>query len=418
MSMPTDRRVRRTDLSCKGTTLMSHRSRQVGLVIAALVLAACAPHRPAPGALAPVHARGTNEMRLADITVLDAWEQRRVALLRNDGDDLSARSVALARAGAWLVFAREAYVSQPHSRNADDALAEARTLMAPYERADDAPTTRSALATSADRISPDNWAEVERLASTPGAVGDVASLAEAEIELVRAADQPVRSLAPAVVLAGSSREPITSAVALPTTVTGTSVSPLSCPAVQHIARAVALLGDADVVLQGEARQAAKIDKLQQDERVRARLLHFARASDNVGMPSAALLSGVAGALRTHPELQLVIEGHADPRGSTDDNRTLSGRRATTVRDILADSGVSDDRMLVRQFGARRRAAAGTTVIDYARDRRVQLKFLLPDGEELPIIDDSAVDLQIERVVTRSAAVRRRAGIRRSTRPPR
>lgn len=418
MSMLTDRRVHRTDLSCKGTTRMSHRSRQVGLVIAALVVAACAPHRPAPGALAPVSARSTNEMRIADLAVLDAWEQRRVALLRNDGDDLSARAIALARAGAWLVFAREAYLGQPHSRNADDALAEARTLMAPYERADDAPTTRSALATSADRVSPDNWAEIERLASTPGAVGDVASLAEAEIELVRAAAPPVRPRAPAVMLAGSSREPIRSAVVLPTTVSETSVSPLSCPAVQHIARAIALIGEADVLQQGQARQLAKIESLKQDERVRARSLHFALASDMVGMPSAAMLSGVAGALRAHPELQLVIEGHADPRGGTDDNRTLSGRRATMVRDILADSGVTDDRMLVRQFGARRRAAAGTTVIDYARDRRVQLKFLFPDGEELPITDDSAVDLQIERVVKRSAALRRRPGTRRIVKAPR
>ena len=418
MSMPTDRRARRTDLSFRGTTLMSHRSRQALLVLAALVAGACAPHRPAPGALAPVSARNTNEMRLADLAVIEGWERRRTALLRNDGDDLPSRAVALARAGAWLVFAREAYMSRPHSHDTDDALSEARTLMAPYERADDAQTTRSALATSADRISPDNWAEIERLASTPDAVGDVASLAEAEIELVRAAATPARSPASNVMLAGAPREPIESVVRLPSAVSATSVSPLSCPAVQHIARAISLLGEADVLLQGEARQIAKIDKLQQDERVRARSLHFALASDIVGMPSAALLSGVADALRAHPELQLVIEGHADPRGGTDDNRTLSGRRATMVRDILADSGVTDDRMLVRQFGARRRAAAGTTVIDYARDRRVQLKFLLPDGEELPITDESAVDLQIERVVTRSAAVRRRNGVRGSTRVPR
>ena len=141
-------------------------------------------------------------------------------------------------------------------------------------------------------------------------------------------------------------------------------------------------------------------------------------SDAVGMPSAALLAGVAGALRAHPELSLVIEGHADPRGGDDDNRTLSGRRAVTVRDILADSGVTDDRMLVRQFGERRRAAQGTTRADFALDRRVQLKFVLPDGEELPISEERALDLQVEQVVTRSAAVRRHGNARRTTRVPR
>jgi hypothetical protein len=122
------------------------------------------------------------------------------------------------------------------------------------------------------------------------------------------------------------------------------------------------------------------------------------------MPSAALLAGVAGALEAHPELSLVIEGYADPRGGDGDNRLLSGRRAETVRGILADSGVADERMLVRQFGERRRASTGTSATDYALDRRVRLVFVLPDGEELPIVDDRALDLQIERAVKRSAAV--------------
>jgi hypothetical protein len=70
---------------------------------------------------------------------------------------------------------------------------------------------------------------------------------------------------------------------------------------------------------------------------------------------------------------------------------------------------------VRQFGESRRAATGTAAEDYARDRRVQLRFVLPDGEELPVTDDDAVDLQIERVVTRSAAAHRRAGSASRTR---
>src|SRR3954470_15362893 len=97
-----------------------------------VALAACAPQRPAPGALAPVAARASNQSRAADLAALDAVEAHRVSLLRNDGPDLPARSVALARAGAWLAFAREAYVERPASREADDALAEARALMAPF----------------------------------------------------------------------------------------------------------------------------------------------------------------------------------------------------------------------------------------------------------------------------------------------
>ena len=88
-----------TKNSLEAATPMSHRSRHALVVIAALAVVACAPHRPATGALAPLSARTTNEMRAADLFAIDAWEARRVALLRNDGADLPARSVALARAG-------------------------------------------------------------------------------------------------------------------------------------------------------------------------------------------------------------------------------------------------------------------------------------------------------------------------------
>lgn len=397
--------------------LIARRARLALALTAAL--AACAPQRPAPGALAPVAARSTNAARAADLAALDAWEAHRLSLMRNDGADLPARGVALARAGAWLAFAREAYVARPGARDADDALAEARTLMAPFEPERATAVPRGSLAAAADRTSPDNWAEVGRLASAPASVGDASALAEAEIELVRATARPVQLLSPGVMLAGAARDAGTSAVQLPAGVSESSVSPLACVAVQHIARAVALLAEADVVQQDQARQAGEIARLQQDERVRARRLHFAVRSDSVGMPSAALLSGVAGALRAHPELSLAIEGHADPRGGEEDNRVLSGRRAATVRDILADSGVADERMLVRQFGRSRRAATGTTALDYARDRRVQLRFVLPDGEELPISEDDALDLQIERVVKRSARLAaRRPGVRRDVKAPR
>jgi outer membrane protein OmpA-like peptidoglycan-associated protein len=392
-----------------------------------VALAACAPQRPAPGALAPVAARASNQSRAADLAALDAVEAHRVSLLRNDGPDLPARSVALARAGAWLAFAREAYVERPATRDADDALAEARRLMAPFDEHREAgaplttPAPRGQLAVGADRISPDNWAEVGRLASAPASVADASALAEAEIELVRAtARPPVQLLSPSVMLAGGAREAVGSAVQLPGTISESSTSALACVAVQHVARAAVLLAEADLVQQSQARQLGQIARLQEDERVRARQVHFAVRSDAVGMPSAALLSGVAGALKAHPELSLVIEGHTDPRGGDDQNRDLSGRRAVTVRDILADSGVADDRMLVRQFGKSKRASAGTTAADYARDRRVQLRFVLPDGEELPIIDDAAVDLQIERVVKRSAraAAGWRPGVRRTVKAPR
>jgi hypothetical protein len=108
-------------------------------------------------------------------------------------------------------------------------------------------------------------------------------------------------------------------------------------------------------------------------------------------------------------VSLVIEGHADPRGADTSNLWLSGRRAQGVRELLVGKGVDGNRVLVRMFGARRRDATGTSVLDYARNRRVQLRFVLPDGTELPAMEDAS-DLQIESQKLWSGSLR--PGLRR------
>ena len=354
------------------------------LDVAALLLLtvmACGPMRPSPGDLAPMPGRVTNEVLAADLATIDAWESRRVSLLRNDGADLATRSVVLARAGAWLMFARETYVAQPRAQEADDALAEARRLIESLSDATRVTPSRaapSALVAAAEKSNPALWARLRELEASPDAATKAAALADAEIELVRAASQ-------------LARQPML-----------------------HVARAGRLLDGREpgVTLAGGQRVAPP-DNLRltpPDElRANARTVHFALASDVLYAPSTALLDGVAAAMRQHPEVSLVIEGHADPRGADTSNLWLSGRRAAGVRELLVGKGVDGNRVLVRMFGARRREGIGTSVLDYARDRRVQLRFVLPDGSELPAMDDES-DLQIESQKLWSGAMR--PGLRR------
>jgi hypothetical protein len=166
--------------------------RHVGTTAALIVvLCGCAPVRPTPGALAPVHARTTNGILAADLATIDAWEARRITLLRNDGADLSSRGITLARAGAWLAFAREAYVAHPRGHDADEALTEARRLIESLSGTTAvaaAPPPTASLLAAAQKLSPELWARVRELESTPGAAQNIATLADAEIELVRAPD--------------------------------------------------------------------------------------------------------------------------------------------------------------------------------------------------------------------------------------
>ncbi|MFL5605828.1 MAG: OmpA family protein [Gemmatimonadaceae bacterium] len=325
---------------------MSHR---LGAAVLLLTVVACAPMRPSPGDLAPMQGRVTNEILAADLATIDAWERRRVSLLRNDGADLATRSVVLARAGAWLVFARETYVMQPRAREADDALAEARRLIESLSdvtrvASSQAPPPPGALVAKMEKLDPALWRRLRELEASPDAATRVATLAD-----------------PAITLAGGLRR---------TPPDGLRVAPS--------------------------------DEL----RANARTVHFALASDVLHAPSAALLEGVADAMRQHPEVSLVIEGHADPRGADTSNLWLSGRRAEGVRELLVGKGVDGDRVVVRMFGARRRDGTGTSAIDYARDRRVQLRFVLADGTELPAMQDAS-DLQIESQKLWSGALRPR-----------
>lgn len=370
---------------------------RVTLVIV-LALVACAPQRPTPNELAPARARGTNEMRAADLAVIDAWEAHRLSLMRNDGPDLAARGVALARAGAWLVYARESYVAHPESSDADEALAQARALMARVEANGAGQLPAAALSADAERSSPESWARVRRLAAAPATVADPGRLAEAEIELVRASARPERAVAPSVMLAGGVRGAASSAVVLPATISSTSTSSLTCRAAQHLARAATLLGEAEAAPVKDLPRPIERDAIAADTRLHTRYVHFGLRSALLSAASRLLLSGVASAMADHPELSIIIEAHSDPRGSAELNRHLSGSRGEAVRRVLADSGVADERMIVRLFGESRRVSAAPTPEQYARDRRAQLLFLLPDGTELPLAEDGASDLQIERVV--------------------
>jgi outer membrane protein OmpA-like peptidoglycan-associated protein len=372
-----------------------------------LLVAACGPVHPAPGALAPVPARATNEIFAADLATIDVWEARRASLLRNDGADLLTRGIVLARAGAWLAFAREAYIAHPRAQDADDALSVARQLIESLSSGHSAaaPAAPSALLAAAQKLSPELWARLRELEGRPDVARTVATRADAEIELVRAAALATTARPFDVTLAGATSERATeSVVVLPANISAVSVSRLSCSQIQHVARAGRLLLDDAVTLAGAA-GVAPADEL----RTNAHTVHFALASDVLHEPSAALLDGVADVMREHPELSLVIEGHADPRGEDMGNVMLSGRRAERVRQLLVSSGVNENRVLVRMFGARRRDATGTSVLDYARDRRVQLRFVLPDGTELPAMNDAS-DLQIESQKLWTGALR--PGLRR------
>ena len=84
------------------------------------------------------------------------------------------------------------------------------------------------------------------------------------------------------------------------------------------------------------------------------------------------LAKISGILLAHPGLTLQIEGHTDSVGSDEFNQQLSERRADSVRDFLAEQGVSPSAISARGFGKTQPFASNDTSEGRQRNRRVEL----------------------------------------------
>lgn len=127
-----------------------------------------------------------------------------------------------------------------------------------------------------------------------------------------------------------------------------------------------------------------------------RNVHFALDKSFISDTSAFVLDQVAEVLQKYPFIVVELQGHTDPRASDAYNLALGKRRSLSVRNYLLRKGIAPERMTIRTFGeSQRKVPGGTDVVDYARDRRVEIIFKDVRGVDL-IIEEQEDDLQIER----------------------
>ena len=82
-------------------------------------------------------------------------------------------------------------------------------------------------------------------------------------------------------------------------------------------------------------------------------IFFATNDDKILSKSFGLLDEVAQALKSRPTLRVRIEGHTDSRGSDLYNKTLSERRAASVKSYLEGKGITPDRLDAEGWGEER-----------------------------------------------------------------
>lgn len=74
-------------------------------------------------------------------------------------------------------------------------------------------------------------------------------------------------------------------------------------------------------------------------------------------------------LRRYPNTRIVIEGHADERGTREYNLALGERRAVAVRNYMVALGIPASRVTTTSYGKERPAVIGSNEAAYAQNRR-------------------------------------------------
>ncbi len=77
-------------------------------------------------------------------------------------------------------------------------------------------------------------------------------------------------------------------------------------------------------------------------------------------------------MNAYGQIVVIIEGHADERGTREYNLALGERRATAVKNFMVAMGVDASRIATISFGKERPAVEGHTEAAWAQNRRAVL----------------------------------------------
>ena len=101
-------------------------------------------------------------------------------------------------------------------------------------------------------------------------------------------------------------------------------------------------------------------------------VYFDFDKTNLTSKSLQTLKSVVDALNDNSQLNIVLSGHADERGTREYNLALGQRRADTVSQYLILNGVESNRITTKSYGEERPIANGQDEGSYAKNRRVQI----------------------------------------------
>ena len=96
---------------------------------------------------------------------------------------------------------------------------------------------------------------------------------------------------------------------------------------------------------------------------------FATNESILTTASRETLRAQAAWLRKNSNINVVVEGHADERGTREYNLALGEKRANAAKDYLMTYGISSDRITVLSYGKERPVDSGSNPLAWSKNRR-------------------------------------------------
>ncbi|MCC7052124.1 MAG: OmpA family protein [Gemmatimonadaceae bacterium] len=329
------------------------------------------PGRAAPAGFAARGDRTSDGVIARDLAWFDSLE----AAAR--GRAASQRNAAMpqARLAAYVALAREAYLRNDDGRLTAELLARAGVL------------------TGATPAVPERNRELWLVASDPQRAGarDTAVIGRAvalEMALLRA-EHPLLGAPDCSAWQATAQRLATEL----RTLVPEAPAPMPVLAATPATPAPAAVMPAAAPVPEAAGPSVKVDAPRELRGVPSRV-HFGLDRSDLSPASRRALDALVDSLRAFPEVRIVLYGHTDMRASAAYNAALSRRRAVSVQQYLIARGVAASRMEYVAKGKSQLEQGGTGVTEHARNRRVEMQFIAPDGTEIPSLQQLD-DLQLE-----------------------
>ncbi len=176
----------------------------------------------------------------------------------------------------------------------------------------------------------------------------------------------------------STATPVTGATGAPAVTTATpagTTAPLSPPVVET--RAVPTAAAAIAPVAGATPAIAATPGAHRDPAspLAQRVIYFEFDSAVIDDRYQPILHAHSAYLKANPGLKVILQGHADERGSREYNLALGQRRAESVRQAMSLLGVAEDQMEAVSLGEEKPAVEGHDESAWKMNRRTEIHYV-------------------------------------------